>query len=119
MITDPSAAGSPAQPFVPSPAPAPRPADRATHGAAVLLVAGGISLVSVQDRDAAAAVVVLACAKPPGLKKLYAHGACGGKCAQAIEQTHALDVEAVRHPGNRSTGTWQDAQQPPWPEVVA
>ena len=22
-------------------------------------------------------------------------------------------------PGNRSTGTWQDAQQPLWPEVVA
>jgi len=28
-------------------------------------------------------------------------------------------VEIVRHPGNRSTGTWHDAQQPLWPEVVA
>ena len=28
-------------------------------------------------------------------------------------------MEAVRQPGNRSTGTWQDAQQPLWPEVVA
>lgn len=27
-------------------------------------------------------------------------------------------VEIVRHPGNRSTGTWQDAQAPLWPEEV-
>jgi hypothetical protein len=27
-------------------------------------------------------------------------------------------VEVVRHPGNRSTGTWHDAQQPLWPERV-
>ena len=31
----------------------------------------------------------------------------------------AAGVEVVRHPGNRSTGTWQDAQLPLWPEVVA
>ena len=29
-----------------------------------------------------------------------------------------ISVEIVRHPGNRSTGTWQDAQQPVCPEVV-
>jgi putative transposase len=28
-------------------------------------------------------------------------------------------VEIVRHPANRSTGTWRDAQKPLWPEVVA
>ena len=84
-----------------------------------LLLAVTVTPASVQDRDAAADVVAQACAKVPGLKKLYADGAYGGKCAQAIEATHALSVEVVRHPGNRSTGTWQDAQQPLWPEVVA
>ncbi len=54
----------------------------------------------------------------PGLKKLYADGAYG-TCAQTLEQTHGISVEVVRHPGNRSTGTWQDPQQPLWPEVVA
>lgn len=84
-----------------------------------LLLAVTITAASVQDRDAAAEVVAKTCTKIPGLKKLYADGAYGGKCAQAIEQTHGISVEVVRHPGNRSTGTWQDAQQPLWPEVVA
>jgi putative transposase len=83
-----------------------------------LLLAVTITAASVQDRDAAAPVVALACAKVPGLKKLYADGAYGGKCAQAIERDHGISVQIVRHPGNRSTGTWQDAQQPLWPEVV-
>jgi putative transposase len=81
-----------------------------------LLLAVTITAASVQDRDAAAPVVALACAKAPALKKLYADGAYGGKCATAIEQAHGLSVEIVRHPGNRSTGTWNDRQQPLWPE---
>jgi transposase len=84
-----------------------------------LLLAVTITAASVQDRDGAVQVVAQACSKVPGLKMLYADGAYGGKCAVAIEQTHAIAVEVVRHPGNRSTGTWQDAQQPLWPEVVA
>jgi len=84
-----------------------------------LLLAVTVTAASVQDRDAAADVVAQACAKVTGLKKIYADGAYGGKCAVAIEQTHGISVEIVRHPGNRSTGTWQDAQQPLWPEVVA
>lgn len=84
-----------------------------------LLLAVTITAASVQDRDAAAPVVALACAKVPGLKKLYADAAYGGRCREAIEQTHGIGVEIVRHPANRSTGTWQDAQQPLWPEVVA
>lgn len=83
-----------------------------------LLVAVTITAASVQDRDAAAPVVAQACAKVPGLKKLYADGAYGGQCAVAIEKAHGLSVEIVRHPGNRSTGTWHDAQQPLWPEPV-
>jgi transposase len=84
-----------------------------------LLLAITITAASVQDRDAAAEVVAQACAKAPGLKKLYTDAAYGGKSAQAIERTHGISVEVVRHPGNRSTGTWQDVQQPLWPEVVA
>lgn len=84
-----------------------------------LLLAVTITAASVQDRDAAAPVVALACAKVPTLQKLYADAAYGGKCATAIAAVHGINVEIVRHPGNRSTGTWQDAQQPLWPEVVA
>jgi putative transposase len=84
-----------------------------------LLLAVTITAASVQDRDTAADVVAQACAKVPGLKKLYTDGAYGGQCAAAIEKTHGISVEVVRHPGNRSTGTWQDAQQPLWPEEVA
>jgi putative transposase len=84
-----------------------------------LLLAVTVTAASVQDRDAAAPVIAQACAKVPGLKKLYADAAYGGKCAEAIEHTHGLSVEIVRHPGNRSTGTWQDAQQPLWPDAVA
>lgn len=83
-----------------------------------LVLAVTVTAASVQDRDGAAEVVAQACAEVPTLKRLYADAAYGGKCAQAIEATHGLTVEVVRHPGNRSTGTWQSAQQPQWPEVV-
>lgn len=84
-----------------------------------LLLAVTVTPASVQDRDAAAPVVALAAAKVPGLKRLYADAAYGGKCAQAIETAHpALCVEIVRHPGNRAIGTWQEAQQPLWPDAV-
>lgn len=83
-----------------------------------LLLAVTVTAASVQDRDAAAPVVAQACAKVPGLKKLYTDAAYGGQCALAIEKTHGIAVEVVRHPGNRSTGTWRDTQQPLWPEPV-
>jgi putative transposase len=83
-----------------------------------LLLAVTITSASVQDRDAAAEVVAQACAKAPGLQKLYTDAAYGGQCAQTIERTHGISVQVVRHPGNRSTGTWRDAQAslPLWPE---
>lgn len=83
-----------------------------------LLLAVAITAASVQDRDAAGSVVAQACAKVPGLKKLYADGAYGGQCAVAIENAHAMSVEIVRHPANRSTGTWDSAQLPLWPQTV-
>jgi putative transposase len=84
-----------------------------------LLLAVTVTAASVQDRDAAAPVVAQAVAKVPGLKKLYTDAAYGGRCALAIENAHpSVNVEVVRHPGNRSTGTWSDAQQSLWPESV-
>jgi putative transposase len=80
-----------------------------------LLLAITITPASVQDRDAAEPVVALACAKAPGLKKLYADGAYTGPRAFAIEDTHHLSVEIVRRSDNRHTGTWNTAQQPLWP----
>lgn len=84
-----------------------------------LLLAVTVTSAGVQDRDTAAAVVAQACTKVPGLKKLFADGAYGGQSALAIEKTHGISVEVVRHPSNRRTGTWQDAQQPLFPEAVA
>jgi transposase len=84
-----------------------------------LLLAVTVTAASVQDRDAAPDVVAKACAKVPELKKLYTDAAYGGKCAAAIEKTHGIAVEVVRHPGNRSTGTWQDKQQLLFPEIIA
>ena len=83
-----------------------------------LLLAVTVTPASGQDRDGAAPVVAQACAKVPGLKALYADAAYGGRCAEAIEKTHGIAVHIVRHPGNRTTGTWQTAQQSLWPEVV-
>lgn len=83
-----------------------------------LVLAVTITAASVQDRDTAAEVVAKVCEKVPGLKKLYTDGAYGGKRAAAIEATHGITVEVVRHPGNRSTGTWQGPQLPLWTELT-
>ncbi len=80
-----------------------------------LVIALTVTAASVQDRDAAAAIVAQACAKVPGLEKLYTDGAYGGKCARDIEQLHHIQVEVVRRPGNGTTGTLHDptrASQP-------
>jgi transposase len=73
-----------------------------------LLIALTVTAASVQDRDAAAAVVSQACAKIPRLEKLYTDGAYGGKCAHDIEQTHQICVDIIRRPGNARTGTLHD-----------
>lgn len=83
-----------------------------------LLIAVTVTAASVQDRDGAAPVVANALGKAPTIAALYADSAYGGRCAELIEKTHGIPVHIVRHPGNRSTGTWQTAQQPLWPEVV-
>jgi putative transposase len=76
-----------------------------------LVIALTVTAASVQDRDAAAAVVAHACSKHPGLEKLYTDGAYGGRCARDIEQQHHIRVEVVRRPGNGTTGTLHDSVQ--------
>jgi len=63
-----------------------------------LLIAVTVTAASVEDRDAAAAVVAQACVKSPRLEKLYTDGAYGGKCAHDIEKAHHIRVEVVRRP---------------------
>ena len=84
-----------------------------------LVIAVTVTAASVQDRDAAAAVVAQACDKVPGLEKLYTDGAYSGKCARDIEQRHHIRVEVVRRPGNRTTGTLHDPAQSPAPVAEA
>jgi transposase len=76
-----------------------------------LVIAVTVTAASVQDRDAAAAVVAQACAKAPGLQKLYTDGAYGGTRAREIEQRHHIRVEVVRRPGNGTTGILHNAAQ--------
>lgn len=78
-----------------------------------LLIALTVTAASVQDRDAAAAVVAQACTKVPRLEKLYTDGAYGGKCAHDIEQAHQIRVEVVRRPGNGTIGTLHDPKAVP------
>jgi len=83
-----------------------------------LLIAVTVTAASVQDRDAAAAVVAQACAKSPRLEKLYTDGAYSGKCARDIEQAHHIRVEVVRHPGNGTTGTLHDPKKASEPAPI-
>lgn len=78
-----------------------------------LLIALTVTAASVQDRDAAAAVVAQACTKIPRLEKLYTDGAYGGKCAHDIEQAHHIRVDVVRRPGNGTIGTLHDTKTEP------
>ena len=85
-----------------------------------LLLAVTVTAASVQDRDAAPVVVAQAVAKVPGLAKLYADSAYAGKCKEGIEAAHpGLNVDIVRHPQSRCTGTWHDVQLPLLPDPPA
>lgn len=81
-----------------------------------LVLAVTVTSASVQDRDGAGPVVALACAKVPGLKRLYADSAYGGQCAQRIEAQHDIAVQIIRRPDNRLTGTFQSEL---WPQAPA
>lgn len=83
-----------------------------------LLIAVTVTAASVQDRDAATAVVTQACATSPRLEKLYTDGAYGGKCAHDIEQAHHIRVEVARRPGNSTIGTLHDPKTASEPTAV-
>lgn len=75
-----------------------------------LILAVLVTPASVQDRDAAMPVVDLAKAKVPGIQKLYVDGGYTGTRAREIREKHDIDVEIVRHPGNRNVGRWHQEQ---------
>ena len=79
-----------------------------------LLIAVLVTAGSVQDRDAAAPALSLAQAKVPGLRKVFLDAGYAGRATAELRQKHKLDVEVVRHPGNRNVGVWQQAQLPLW-----
>lgn len=77
-----------------------------------LLLAVTVTAASLQDRDGAAAVVAQGCAKLPSLQQLYVDGAYSGQCARALHAAHGIDVQVVRHPGNRNAHVFHDTAQP-------
>lgn len=77
-----------------------------------LLIAVMVTAASVQDRDAAVPSVDLAKEKVPGIRMLYVDGGYAGARVQEIREKHDIDVEVVRHPGNRNVGRWHEGQIP-------
>jgi putative transposase len=77
-----------------------------------LLIAILVTTADVQDRDAAMPVTDLAKEKVPGIQILYADGGYAGVRAQEIRDRHNIEVEIVRHPGNRNVGRWHEDQLP-------
>ena len=71
-----------------------------------------ITSASVQDRDAAMTIVDLAKAKVPGIQALFVDAGYAGARAREIRARHDIDVQVVRHPGNRNVGTWVHEQAP-------
>jgi len=85
-----------------------------------LLLAVTITSANVQDRDAAMGMVDLAKAKVPGIEMVFVDAGYAGQRAREISLKHGIDVQVVRHPGNRNVGTWVDAHnQPSLFEVAA
>lgn len=77
-----------------------------------LLLAVSVTAASVQDRDGAHPVIAAAMAKYPHIKTLFVDSGYAGQCAQTVSQSHALNVEVVRHPANKRVGHWVCVEQP-------
>ncbi|HUU60409.1 MAG TPA: IS5 family transposase [Phycisphaerae bacterium] len=75
-----------------------------------LLLAVLVTVASTQDRDAAMPTMDLAKAKVPGIQILYVDGGYAGVRAEELRTQHQIDVEIVRHPGNRNVGRWHEGQ---------
>ena len=76
-----------------------------------LLLAVSVTAASVQDRDGAHPVMESAVGKYPSLETLFGDAGYAGRCAQTLSQCHDMEVQVVRHPGNRNVGRWMNAQQ--------
>jgi transposase len=76
-----------------------------------LLLAVTVTAASVQDRDAAHAVVAAAKEKYPSMQTLFVDGGYAGQCAQTLRAEHSLTVEVVRHPANGNGGSWHHPGQ--------
>jgi putative transposase len=83
-----------------------------------LLLAVLVTSASVQDRDAAATVVGHALAKAETVTTIFADSAYAKSCAQVLHTQHGVNVQIVRRPGNGSSGTYRDQQQPLWQEPL-
>ncbi|PKN43771.1 MAG: hypothetical protein CVU59_13370, partial [Deltaproteobacteria bacterium HGW-Deltaproteobacteria-17] len=77
-----------------------------------LLLVVLVTVASVQDRDAAEPLVATAKEKIPTLVKGFADGGYAGRGLDRIRDNLGVDIEVVRHPGNRNVGRWHDAQLP-------
>lgn len=77
-----------------------------------LLLAISLTAASVQDRDGAHPVMVATTANYPRIKTLFVDSGYAGQCAQTVSQTHAINVDVVRHPANKNVGRWVCAEQP-------
>ncbi len=77
-----------------------------------LLLAVSVTAASVQDRDGAPSVVADAKDKYPSIEALFVDSGYAGRCARAMAQCQAIDVQVVRHPANRNVGRWT-ASEPP------
>ena len=76
-----------------------------------LLLAVTVTAASVQDRDAAHAVVAAAKEKYPSVQTCFVDGGYAGQCAQTLRDTHGITVEVVRHPANGNGGSWHHPGQ--------
>ena len=76
-----------------------------------LLLAVSVPAASVQDRDGAHPAMEATAAKYPGVETLFVDAGYAGRCAQLLSQRHYMEVQVVRHPGNRNVGRWMNAQQ--------
>ncbi|AFL72341.1 transposase [Thiocystis violascens DSM 198] len=70
------------------------------------VLAVSVVAANLQDRDAASGAVADTAAKYPQINTLFVDSAYAGQFAQTTEQTHAIRVEVVRHPANKSVGSW-------------
>lgn len=76
-----------------------------------LLLAVSVTAASVQDRDAADAVVGAAKSHYASLQTLFVDGGYAGECAQNLYEQHGITVNVVRHPATKHGGCWHHPDQ--------